>query len=166
KTVLRHRPGDLLRRGVGTRSLTTMTSSGTTGTPIVTWRSRDTMRAWYALVEARWRGWYGVSRHDRWALFGGQEVVPAARTSPPYWIWNCAAKQLYLSNLHLKRETAPFYLQAMRKYGVEFADGYSSTIAALARYALEDGIPAPQLRVVVTQAETLRSEERRVGRES
>ncbi len=160
KAVLRDRPEDLRRRDVSQRTLTKMTTSGTTGTPIVIWRSRTTMRAWYALVEARWRGWYGVSRHDRWALFGGQEVVPAARTEPPFWIWNASAKQLYLSNLHLKRETAPHYLRAMREHGVEFADGYASTVAALARYALEDGLEAPQLRVVVTQAETLTDRQR------
>lgn len=39
-------------------------TSGTTGKPLDLWWSRETVRAWYALFEARWRRWYGVSRHD------------------------------------------------------------------------------------------------------
>ncbi|MGH7648352.1 MAG: hypothetical protein ACREND_09570, partial [Gemmatimonadaceae bacterium] len=41
-------------------------TSGTTGTSLDLWWSRRTVREWYALFEARWRRWYGVSRHDRW----------------------------------------------------------------------------------------------------
>ena len=59
-------------------------TSGTTGTSLDLWWSRRTVREWYALFEARWRHWYGVSRHDRWAIIGGQLVVPIARRRPPF----------------------------------------------------------------------------------
>ena len=76
-------------------------TTGTTGTPLTLWLSQKTMRAWYALFEARWRRWYGVNRHDRWAHIGGQLVIPVERREPPFWVWNSALHQLYLSSYHL-----------------------------------------------------------------
>ena len=44
--------------------------------------------------------WYGVSRHDRWAMLGGQLVVPFRRRGLLLG-WNAAMKQLYISSYHL-----------------------------------------------------------------
>jgi phenylacetate-CoA ligase len=74
-------------------------TSGTSGTPLKLWQSRKTLRAWYALFEARWRRWHGVSRRDRWAILGGQLVVLAARRQPPFWVRNWPMRQLYLVEL-------------------------------------------------------------------
>ena len=54
-------------------------TSGTTGTPLNLWWSNDTVRAWYALSEARCRHWNGMSRHDHWLMIGGQLVVPVSQ---------------------------------------------------------------------------------------
>ena len=43
----------------------------------------ETLRRWYALFEARGRRWYGVSRHDRWAILGGQLIKPVRETRLP-----------------------------------------------------------------------------------
>ena len=43
-------------------------TSGTTGTPLHIWSSKKTVRHWYALMEARWRCWNGISRRDHWAI--------------------------------------------------------------------------------------------------
>src|SRR5688572_25695968 len=51
-------------------------TSWTTGTPMSLWWSLKAVRGWYALAEARWRRWHGVSRHDRWIMLGGQLVIP------------------------------------------------------------------------------------------
>ena len=66
-------------------------TSGTTAKPITMWRTREVQKAWYALLEARTRHWYGITRHDRWAIFGGQLIVPVAHRKPPFWIWNAAS---------------------------------------------------------------------------
>jgi phenylacetate-CoA ligase len=130
-------------------------TSGTTGTPIRLWRTRETERAWYALFEARVRRWYGVSRRDRWAIFGGQLVTPAERRTPPFWVWNAGLRQLYLSVYHLSEATAPSYADALRRYGVRYAVGYPSALDALAQFATEQGFPCPRLDVVVSNAEPL-----------
>src|SRR5439155_1616282 len=51
-------------------------TSGTTGKPLVLWRTHQTMRSLHALAVARTRAWHGVSRRDRWAMLWGQ-LVPA-----------------------------------------------------------------------------------------
>lgn len=142
------------------RRLQPLHTSGSTGTPVTTWRSRRTMQHWYALMEARWRGWYGVSRFDRWAMLGGKLVVPFAQEAPPYWVWNAGLNQLYLSTFHLKPETAEAYVGAMHRARVTWMYGYASSMYALAHAVLEQGLRPPALHVAVSNAEPLRPHQR------
>src|SRR5207249_10246507 len=63
--------------------------------------SRLTVETLYALSVTRTREWHGVSRSDRWAMLGGQLVVATERRRPPFWVWNAALRQLYMSSYHL-----------------------------------------------------------------
>lgn len=128
-------------------------TSGTTGKSLDLWFTRDTVRRWYALHEARARCWYGVTRRDRWAILGGQLVAPAAQQEPPFWVWNVALRQLYLSAYHLAPRHAPAYAAAMRDHGVTYALGYPSGLHALARALLAAGVEGPRLRVTIANAE-------------
>src|SRR5262249_16954997 len=51
-------------------------TSGTTGKPLDLWFGRGAARLWYAIFEARCRRWHGLSRDERWAILGGQLIVP------------------------------------------------------------------------------------------
>ena len=137
-------------------------TSGTSGTPLTVYLTRPTVRAWYALHEARTRRWHGVSRHDRWAMLGGQLVAPPVASKPPFWVWNAGLRQLYLSAYHLTPATVGAYLDAMRRHRVVHMLGYPSAMAELARLALEHGLEGPGLRVVVTNAEPLLDHQREV----
>jgi phenylacetate-CoA ligase len=128
-------------------------TSGTTGKALDLWQTRPTVRAWYALFEARCRQWYGVSRHDRWGMLGGQLVVPVARRQPPFWVWNAGLNQLYLSSYHLAPDLVPHYLDALEKYRVKYLLGYTSALHALASCVLESGRKPPALKVIITNAE-------------
>jgi phenylacetate-CoA ligase len=130
-------------------------TSGTSGTPVELWRSRATARAWYALFEARGRLWYGVSRHSRWAILGGQLVAPVSQLKPPFWVWNAPLRQLYLSVYHLGRQFTGYYLDALQRYRIEYLLGYPSALEALAEAALRSGRPDIPLRVVIANAEPL-----------
>src|SRR5437763_11114602 len=130
-------------------------TSGTTGTPLRLWQSHSTTRAWYALMEARWRGWYALSRANRWAIMGGQLITPIHQKSPPFWVWNAGLRQLYLSSYHLSAETCAAYLEAIRKYRAEYVLGYASSLHSLALFAAEQRLEPPQLKVVISNAEPL-----------
>lgn len=131
-------------------------TSGTSGTALDLWWSRRTVRHWYALFEARCRMWSGVTRHHRWAILGGQLVVPAAQSRPPYWVWNAALNQLYMSAYHLSPAAVPEYVAALSRYRVSYLWGYASALYELACGILRGGMqPRPSLEVVITNAEPL-----------
>ena len=162
KDVVRREPRSFVAEDARTGRMIGTTTSGTSGTPITTWRSRPTMIAWYALAEARWRRWYGVDRRMPWAMLGGQVVTPASQSVPPFWVWNAPLRQLYLSSLHLQRRFVGAYLDAMRRHRVRHMYGYASSMYWLASLARDEGLPAPQLQVVVAEAEPLLPHQRAV----
>ena len=160
KDAARENPASLLVKGVERRRMYPMHTSGTTGKPLHFWLSRSAVRGWYALSEARWRRWYGVSIADRWAILGGQLVTAASSRKPPFWVWNAALRQLYLSSYHLSPEMLPHYLDALRRYRVRYLYGYSSSLYAMARAALELGRADIELKVVISNAEPLLAHQR------
>jgi phenylacetate-CoA ligase len=137
-------------------------TSGTSGTPLTLWRRRQTQIAWYGLLEARLRRWHSVSLHDRWAILGGQSIVPVSRKTPPFWIWNPALHQLYLSSFHLSQEFSQYYLDAIRLYEVKYLLGYTSAIEFLAREVLRMGITHLKMTIVLTNAEPVSTRQRNV----
>ena len=155
KETIRSQPKAFLVDGCDPRKMYPEHTSGSTGTPLELWWSRETTRRWYALVEARLRQWHGLTRLRPWALLGGQLVAPARQQDPPFWVWNRSQQQLYLSAYHLAPKTAAAYLGALRDYRVEHLLGYPSGMAALARMALDEGLEAPPLKAVLSNAEPL-----------
>jgi phenylacetate-CoA ligase len=88
-------------------------------------------------------------------MAGGQLIVPVARRKPPFWVWNSALRQLYLSSYHLGLQNLGAYLNAMHRYSVRFLVGYSSSLTALASSALRLGATDMKLAVAVACAEPL-----------
>ncbi|MCC7009047.1 MAG: phenylacetate--CoA ligase family protein [Acidobacteria bacterium] len=160
KESVRENPKAFLADDVDIRRMYPEHTSGTTGKPLKLWWSRKTVREWYALNEARSRRWYGISRKDRWAIIGGRVVTPASRRTPPFWIWNSALRQLYMSSYHLAPDLVPAYLDALRRYDVTYVFGYSSSLHALADTALRLGRKDVRLAVAITNAEPLLDHQR------
>ncbi len=130
-------------------------TSGTTGKSVQLWWSKETVRQWYALFEARSRRWFGVSRKDRWAILGGQLVAPAQSRKPPFWVWNGAMRQLYCSSYHLAPDLIPYYLEALERYKITYLLGYSSALNTLAQEAVRLNWRGTPMKVVITNAEPL-----------
>lgn len=130
-------------------------TSGTTGKSLDLWCSQKTVRAWYALFEARGRLWHGVDRHARWGILGGQMIAPVGQRQPPFWVWNAGLKQLYLSSYHLAPDLISHYIEAIRRYRVSYLLGYTSALYALAQGVLLLGRRDLQMRVAITNAEPL-----------
>jgi phenylacetate-CoA ligase len=138
-------------------------TSGTTGKPLTLWWSHQTVLNWYALFEARVRVWHDVSRFDRWGIIGGQLVTPVSANKPPFWVWNYGLNQLYLSAYHIKSSTVKDYIDAIKKYRIQYLFGYASALEALAMLILEQNIDVPfKLKVVITNAEPLYQHQRQL----
>lgn len=155
KEVLRREPRAFLADDCDPKKMYFERTGGTTGTQQYLWLSKETLGAWFALFEARSRRWYGVGRHDRWAILGGQLVAPVRRDKPPFWVWNMAMNQLYLSVFHLSPKNIPAYLGAIKDHRIVYLLGYPSAIYRLALETLDQKLVAPPLKVVITNAETL-----------
>jgi phenylacetate-CoA ligase len=162
KSVLRSRPEAFVAEDCDRRRMFSEHTSGTTGTPLTLWQSRDTVRQWYALFEARWRRWYGFSRHDRWAIIGGQLVTRFEQKEPPFWVWNAASHQLYLSAYHIAPRSADAYFEALKKHRVTYLWTYSSSAHALAQFILDQNLRPPELKAVITNAEPLYQHQREI----
>lgn len=161
KDAVRNDKYAFLADDVNPRRLFLEHTSGTTGTPVEFWIDRAGLQAWYSLAEARWRRWYSVSRRDRWAIIGGQQVVPFDKQTPPYWVWNAGLNQLYMSALHIRPDFLRHYLDAVRRYKIVYLYGYSSSLYWLALAALENNVTL-ELKVVLTNAEPLYEFQREV----
>jgi phenylacetate-CoA ligase len=107
-----------------------------------------------------------VSRHDRWAILGGQLVVPVSQRKPPFWVRNIALHQLYLSSYHLAPDLIPSYLDALAAFRPRYILGYSSALYELAHGALVAGRQDLTLSAIVTNAEPLFGYQRRVIEEA
>lgn len=153
KEPLRENPTAFVADDCEIRQMFHEHSSGTTGKSLDFWLDRKTVQAWYALAEARWRRWYGVSRHDRWAILGGQLITPVNQKLPPFWVWNGGLNQLYMSSYHLAPDLISHYLDALQSYRITYLYGYTSSLYALAQEALRLGRDDLQMKVVVTNAE-------------
>ena len=135
-------------------------TSGTTGKPLRLWRRRDTVQGLYAIAAARTRRWHGVSRDDRWARLGGQLVTPVAQQRPPFWVWNAALHQLYMSTYHLAPALIPHYLDALTEYRIVSLSGYTSSLYALAQEVLRAGRTDLRMKAVITNAEPVTAQQR------
>lgn len=160
KDALRGSPRAFLSDDCDPKAMFYEHTSGTTGKPLHIWLSRETVRAWFALFEARARHWYGVDRHDRWAILGGQLIAPVERDRPPFWVWNMSLNQLYLSAYHLAPENIAAYVAAMKKHEVRYLLGYPSGLYRLAREILDQKLDAPRLQVAIGNAEPLLDHQR------
>src|SRR5438105_3031888 len=105
----------------------------------------------------RWNTW--TQERIAHALHQAATRVPYYRDywqrRPPFWVWNAAMRQLYLSSYHLAPDLIPHYLDAMAHYRVAYLAGYPSSLFALAQEALRLGRDDLPMLAVHTNAEPL-----------
>src|SRR5205823_2173534 len=114
------------------------------------------------LVAARTTRWHGVPKEARWGRLGGQLVIPVRQRRPPFWVWNSAMHQLYMSSYHLAPDLIPFYLDAMAEYRLEVLHAYPSSLTALAHEVLRLKRRDLTMRAVFTNAEPLHADQREI----
>jgi len=129
------------------RELMTLHTSGTTGTPLTVFFSKE-----YHQIEMafRWRhkAWAGVPFLSSSAYVSGHPVVPPQQTQPPYWRWDRYEKRLLCSSYHID---SPAYTAAFQKFRPDFIHGYPSSLCQLGGY---------KPKAVFTASETLLDHQR------
>jgi phenylacetate-CoA ligase len=131
-------------------------SSGTTGSPMKTWRTPASIAYEQALIERqlRWAGW---RRGQRRVWLRGDRVIPLDRRDPPFWQRNPGESMLMCSSFHLAEDTAPHYIKAIEAYDPFIIQAYPSSISYLARWLNDHGCRywADSLRAIVTSSERM-----------
>jgi phenylacetate-CoA ligase len=162
KEPLRSEPKAFLRQDVKTRGSLIFHTSGSTGTPIATYWTRGELRRSLAVREVRSAGWAQVSFRMPRATFSGRIVEPDPESTGPFYRYNLAESQVYLSAFHLRPDTAAAYVEGLRRHGVKWLTGYAVSYYLLARLILEQKIKVPPLEAVITTSEKVTPEMRTV----
>ncbi len=160
KQILRDQPSSFMSGGRPQAGWIPWNSSGTTGTPLTLYYTRESVSRQYAFVE-HYRQQAGVNRYRRRAQFTGKLIAPGEEQNR-YWRRDWLGNTLYLSTVHLSHQAIPKYLAALQKFQPDYLTGYPSAIALLAQYALR--LPALSVRIptILTSAETLLETQREV----
>jgi len=154
--------GDLIAGNIKTSNMIIEETSGTSGTPLKVWWHKEFYPWIYALYEQRMRGSAGVSRWHRKANFTGKVLVHADQQKPPFWRYNSAENQLYMSSYHLRKKNIPCYVNALQKFKPVFIIGYPGSMYPVARYLASTGDNIPSLKSVISCSEYLSAEVRTV----
>lgn len=160
KQALRKNNSDFVVESIKKFNLFKDYTSGTTGTPISIFLKRETIQLWYALVERRWRNWYGLSRKDKWAIFGGQTIINQKNSSPPYWIKNFSLNQIYFSVYHISSHTIKYYVKALVDFKPQYIYGYASSLYNIAYEAMQQGLVLPKVKIVLNNGEILTNQQK------
>ena len=162
KDAVRENPRLFVADDCDVRRMLHEQTSGTTGKPLDIWRNRSTVESMYAIVDARTAGWEGIPDEARWARLGGQLVTPVRQRQPPFWVWNMAMRQLYMSSYHLAPDLIPHYLDALKEYRIQYLAAYPSSLLAMANEVVRRGRKDLKMLAVFTNAEPLHADQRAI----
>lgn len=163
KDQIRERPENFIADTVSRQALIPWQTSGTTGKPLTVYYSREAMQTMWSFVEL-YRNTAGVSKDVRRGQFTGRMIVPPgqAASKKVFWRRDLANHALLLSSVHLLPANLPFYAAALERFQPAYLSGYPSSMYLLAEYYRQSGRRAPQLKAVLTSAETLLEHQRQV----
>lgn len=162
KDPIRANPRAFIRQDLHPRRDYSFYTSGSSGTPIASIWTRPEIRASLAIREARSARWAGVSFSRPRATFSGRMVEPNPLSRGPYHRFNLAEKQVYLSPFHLRPDTASHYVHALEKHKVGWLTGYAISYYLLGKFILDQNIPVPPLKAIITTSEKVTAEMRQV----
>ena len=155
KSQVRANQGDMLDRRFPKKELSSVTTSGTTGSPITVYLSSEGLQFQWAV---RWRhkARFGLRLGDKSLMLGARLPVPIKQNKPPYWRHNRAINNTYLSTYLLTPETMPHVIDWLNSEDLDYYTGYPSAMYVLARFMKSSGnrlLNRP--KYTVTGAETL-----------
>lgn len=156
KQEIREAGTDLISDEYDVKDLFATPTSGSTGTPLILYHSREATLKNFAFHWAQCRP--GLSRRkDSCANFTGLEIVKPEQKKPPYWRMNYTGRQRLYSIFHMSDKTMPYYLEDLTNFHPVWLYGYPSAIYTLADFILRSGYdyPCPPKAVVTSSEQCL-----------
>ncbi|OIQ36299.1 MAG: hypothetical protein BM563_11110 [Bacteroidetes bacterium MedPE-SWsnd-G1] len=134
---------------------TFVASSGSTGTPVSIYLSKQMHQKWNAAYESRLRNWAGVNSSLARGMIGGRRILNPNRPKKPFYRFNSAENQTYFSAYYINKKNTPDYIEGLVKHKVEYLVGYAMSIYFLAENINKLELVAPKLQAVLTSSEKL-----------
>jgi phenylacetate-CoA ligase len=139
KETVRERGDELRSDAISEADSVEAHSSGTTGTALQLWHTREALAFEYAVVW-RQRGWYKMRVGDRFAAFGGQTIVPFDQQEPPFWRYDRYRARMLFSLYHMKPEFLHHYANELVRGRYRFWQGYPSSIGLIAQHLIDHAV--------------------------
>lgn len=156
KSVYRARTLDFLAADMRRSDYVERSTSGTTGTALRIFDSRERFAENYAAVWRQRRS-FGVSLDDPFLAFTGQLTTPLAQKKPPFWRFDYHSSRALFSVYHMSPENLAAYIDPIHELPARYVEGYPSALHIVARAMLEADRPLPQgrLTAIFTSSESL-----------
>lgn len=141
------------------KSLISFHTSGTTGSALKLYRSRESIQREYAVVWARGRDL--SLRNQPYLSFTGTNVVPLKQKKPPFYRFNYTGNQVLFSQYHMNDSNMSSYIDFINKFDYKYIQGYPSIIYVLANYIYENNIKLlKKPQAIYTSSESLLEKQR------
>jgi phenylacetate-CoA ligase len=160
KKIMRQYATTTLLASQQERSGVFLNTSGSTGTPLQIKYSTGMHQRWFGIYESRVRNWAGVSSMECRGMIGGRKIVSGNK--PPFHRYNPFEKQVYLSAYHISEANINHYVNALKKYGVTYMTGYTTSNYLLAAFLQNSGLAVPELKAILTSSFKLESHMRQL----
>lgn len=155
KAMVRQHQAEMVSDAFSTRSLKSGLTSGTSGTPLRIYRTRDAVSFQWA-VWWRHRSRFGIEPGQKYLMFGARVPIAADQQTPPFWRKDYFGHRTYLSTYHMTPANLPSIVDFLNRKSYQYYLGYPSAIHVLAHYLLDRGIQlANPPKYVVTGSDAL-----------
>jgi len=139
KQLVREHTAEMVSSAFAKGSLTQGLTSGTTGTPLTIYQTREGAAFKWA-VWWRHKARFGLKVGDRHLVFGARVPASQRQSSPPYWRHDLFNKRVYLSTYHISPATIGAIVDYLNTTHFDFFTGYPSAMYALVVLMEEAGL--------------------------
>lgn len=160
KDYLRNNLDYIINKNPNRKTYSKTNTSGTTGTPMTIEVDKESLQLSFAQWERYYR-WLGLPNDFKSVRLSGRIIIKEKRDEKPFWVYNKASKQLFMSTYHLHPQNIMSYIDKINEYSPEFIDGYPSAIYVIARFINQNNIELDSKAIAIsTTAETLNDYQR------
>ncbi|MBW2495774.1 MAG: phenylacetate--CoA ligase family protein [Deltaproteobacteria bacterium] len=161
KSVYRARTADFLAADIRRSEYIERSTSGTTGTALRIFDSKERFAENYAAVWRQRRS-FGVTLEDPFLAFTGQITTPLAQRKPPFWRLDRHSSRALFSIYHMSPENLSAYIDPIHDLPASYVEGYPSALHIVSRAMIEANrcLPEGRLKAIFTSSESLLSHQR------
>ena len=159
--IKRNYPNDIKAKNYSNKAILPWSSSGSTGEPVQFFRDKLDLSLSWAAAFRGW-SWAGYQIGDKYATLWGSLITLSEHKKLVKRVLNLLRRNLLLSAFDMTEENLEEYVNLLIKFNPKFIRGYSQAIFLLARYLEAASISDIRPVAVLTTAETLFNDQRKL----